>query len=385
MTHLHLLVLFAALALGCGQDAVDAPDTAVIDVSSGPDSSTEPDSSTPPDGSAPDASTPQDMGAPDLGEPRFPACVGQPCPIEIPGFPYRDARDTTGAASQYDSYPACAPQNESGPEIAYVFRLDEPGTIMAGVTSGAGADVDIHLLADLSAESCLRRGDIGLSAHLTPGIYYLAVDSFVSASGAVNDGPYDLFVDFFADTSPCAMRSGEIPRIGTDDLLPMPATGRVVLEAHLMTMEEHESNLASAMTEFPMGWPTSFTDRITEHYALATYAMNRMEPWAPCCEPSNEFGQGSTARPPAEAEAWYINMRWRTAPTRGERYIVVNPQTGEAIVAAAGYENGPGDLSRIGGACEEVHDVMGTGHLGTLTFGSALDQQLAYGPINCHP
>ena len=31
-------------------------------------------------------------------------------------------------------------------------------------------------------------------------------------------------------------------------------------------------------------------------------------------------------------------MRWRSAPTRGERYIVFNPTTGEVVVAAEGLD-----------------------------------------------
>jgi hypothetical protein len=52
-------------------------------------------------------------------------------------------------------------------------------------------------------------------------------------------------------------------------------------------------------------------------------------------------------------------------------------------VVAAGYENGPGDLSRIGGVAEEVHDHLGTGHLDHFTLGVAVDQSLPFGPIDC--
>jgi len=76
-------------------------------------------------------------------------------------------------------------------------------------------------------------------------------------------------------------------------------------------------------------------------------------------------------------------MRWAEAPARGQRYIVFNGLSGKAVVAAAGYENGPGDLSRIGGACEEIHHHLGSEHLSVLTFGVALDQALPYGPISC--
>ncbi len=77
-------------------------------------------------------------------------------------------------------------------------------------------------------------------------------------------------------------------------------------------------------------------------------------------------------------------MRWATAPTRGERYIVFEPVSGKAVVGAAGYENGPGDLTRVGGASEEIHLYMGTEHLSPMTFGGALDQTHPWGPIECY-
>jgi len=113
--------------------------------------------------------------------------------------------------------------------------------------------------------------------------------------------------------------------------------------------------------------------------------MDRNKPWCPCCEPSNEYGQGSTSKPPVEAETFYINMRWASGEvTRGEKYIVFNAINGKAIVAAAGYENGPGDLTRIGGASEEIHHYLETSHLSTFTFASAINQNLSYGPIECY-
>jgi hypothetical protein len=77
-------------------------------------------------------------------------------------------------------------------------------------------------------------------------------------------------------------------------------------------------------------------------------------------------------------------MRWRNAPTAGTRYIVFNPINGKAIVAAAGYENGPGNLTHIGGAAEEIHHYLNTKHLSLLTFGHALSQHLQYGIIDCY-
>ena len=57
--------------------------------------------------------------------------------------------------------------------------------------------------------------------------------------------------------------------------------------------------------------------------------------------------------------------------------------TGKAVVAAAGYETGPGDGTKIGGAVYEVHKKLGTGHNSVLTFGEMKIQDYEYGPIDC--
>ena len=300
------------------------------------------------------------------------SCAAEPCPLEIDSFPYRHSADTTESINRFDGYPSCAPDDESGPEIAYRFQVSIPGTLAAGVTPSGGVDVDIHLLEEFSADRCLRRDDEGVSAHLAPGEYFLVVDS----NGVSGGGPYELHVDFLTDDGPCAMVAGEVEPIGSDDRRSMPVTGRVALSGHLVTEDE-----------LPNEWPASASEEIDAHYLLSEtasgYSMVRSEPWARGIEPSSEFGQGSSVRPPTGAEAWYLQTAWRTAPTPGERIIVFDPTTGEAVVAAAGYANGIGDTSGIGGACEEIHDVLGTGHLSTLTLGVAVDQRLPYGPIDC--
>ncbi len=260
-----------------------------------------------------------------------------------------------------------------------MFSIQTAGTLVVMLDDGSdvGADVDIQLLTAVDSDACLQRANIGLSRHIEPGTYFLIADSYSTSGGTEYPGPYTLYAHFLADGGNCAMLSDPIQRIGASEPLEMPATGQVVKEAHLVTDQEFSGGT----------WPQSFTDGIDNHYQLSEsvsgYSMNRTEPWCPCCEPSNEYGQGSSARPPVEAEAFYINMRWASAPPRGQRYIVFNGKNGRAVVAAAGYENGPGDLSRIGGACEEIHDHLGTGHLSVFTFGVAVDQNLSYGPIDC--
>ncbi len=307
------------------------------------------------------------------------SCLVEPC-VVVGEFPFEDTASTLDSElRQFDGY-ACAPTvGENGPEVVYLLQLSEPGTLVAMLEGDGqdGVDVDVHLLDDLSVEACLRRGHIGLSHHVAAGTYYLIVDSWSDASGTSHEGPYHLHLHFLPDSGLCAMSGEAIERIGEDGPYLMPATGPVVLEAHLVTAEEFTDD----------SWPQSFTDGIAAHYQLSQqrsgYLMDRSEPWCPCCEPANEYGQGSSVRPPVEAETFYLNMRWAKAPARGERYLVYNGLTGRAVVAAAGYENGPGDLSRIGGSSEEIHHHLGTGHLSVLTFAVAADQTLPYGPIDC--
>jgi len=76
-------------------------------------------------------------------------------------------------------------------------------------------------------------------------------------------------------------------------------------------------------------------------------------------------------------------MNWRDKPTPGTRMIIRNRDNGRAVVAAAGWETGPGSTSFVGGACEEIHDWLGTSHGDDLEFGFAADQTLPIGPIRC--
>lgn len=400
-----LAALFAGLAasvggLACSEGAAELAPAAAqqnngsvgasgADVAAGDEALTPTDSGAEADQSAPEPDP--GSGDPDAGEEAADADVEvEPAGgvITVSSFPFYDSRSTSDAVlDAFDAY-GCAPMtDESGPEWVYLVEVPGPGTLIAGVSDGAGVDIDLQILDDFDPAACLDRDDRGVSWPVQAGVYYLVADTFV-AGGAPQAGAYDLGIHFLPEGGPCGMSDAPIARIGTDDLLAMPATGKVVKEAHLLTAEEHAANVEGGMQTFPSGWPASFTDHIEDHYAISEaasgYAVERTEPWAPCCEPSNEYGQGSSVKPPAIAEAWYLNMRWAKKPPQGQRYIVFHPETGDAVVAAGGYENGPGDLSRIGGVAEEIHIALGTAHLSTLTFGVALDQALPYGPIDCY-
>lgn len=329
-----------------------------------------------------------------------PCTLGDICnPIPIDAFPYSDSRDTTQAPSdQFDSYDCAPSTDESGGEYFYELTLDERGIVSIDVSDEAGVDIDVHLLDGPDAGMCLARDDTSISLTLDPGTYFLVADTWTNGSGIEQSGPYTLNVDFIplaggaCETYPLDLKmfwTSCDPSLdcfeGVDSSdgqtyrwLRTPAVGPVVKEAHLVTV----------MDDFGGGWPNSFTDQIDEHYALSQaatgYVMNRSEPWAPAGEGGSEFGQGSTGAPlPVIEEAWYVNMYWRDRPAKGTRMIVRNPANGRAVVAAAGYETGPGNNSRIGGASEEIHHYLGTSHLDTLEMGFAVDDSLPFGPIDC--
>ena len=321
-------------------------------------------------------------------------------PIPITSFPYANSRSTLAAPSdEIDSY-ACAPStNESGPEVVYRVSLPEAGRLSASVTDADGVDVDVHLLDSPDGNGCLARGDTNLNHDLAAGDYFIVVDTWTDSSAVEYPGDYSLEVSYSPTSaggcatypldlkmswSSCDSSLDCFPGTDAGDgktyiYLRTPATGPVVKEAHLVTSAE----------DFGGGWPSSFTDRISRHYttsqATSGYAMSRTEPWAPAGEGGSEYGQGSTGAPvPVDAEAWYVNMYWRARPAKGTRMIVRNPANGRAVVAAAGYETGPGSNTAVGGVAEEVHHYLGTGHRDDLELGFAVDTSLPYGPIECN-
>lgn len=123
---------------------------------------------------APDEDAPARRGAGTLASPH-----------EIDALPFADLGDTSASDSRLlDRYDGCAaPQNESGPEVAYTFTLTEETTVRAMVIDRGATDVDIHLLGDeVTTEGCIARGHNELVRNLAAGTYHLVVDSFTSGS-----------------------------------------------------------------------------------------------------------------------------------------------------------------------------------------------------------
>jgi hypothetical protein len=160
--------------------------------------------------------------------------------------------------------------------------------------------------------------------------------------------------------------------------LAMPATGPIVLEAHLVTQQE------------PEPYPTTSTGELEAHYALSQsvtgLVMHRAQPWAPL-EGGSFYGAGigSPTLVPVLEEGCYVNLAWtrESRPPRGTRMILRLPGTSRAVVVAAGHETGPGNLAHLGGTPEETHFYLRTGHLSEMDLGIAVDPTLPFGPRVC--
>lgn len=132
---------------------------------------------------APDAQAPQTLGG--LGT--------HEQPYIIPSLPFTDARDTrVQGVSMLDRYTGCsANQDESGPEIVYELKLEATTNLRAMAFDQGTVDIDLHILDDsLSPQGCLARDNQDISITLGPGIYYIVLDTYVSAGGVPKPGPY---------------------------------------------------------------------------------------------------------------------------------------------------------------------------------------------------
>ena len=299
----------------------------------------------------------------------------------VDAFPFSDQRDTRAeGASALDGY-GCAPDvDESGPEIVYRVTVPEAGFLSAAVYDQSGGDIDVHILSGLDpAGDCLSRGNRHARADVPAGEHWIVADTYAVA-GVAQAGAFRIDIGFMVPSAgPCELMVGEMARVGDGGVrLAMPATGPIVREAHLVTADE------------PPPYPTSFTDELAEHYALSQsvtgLVMARSEDWAPL-EGGDFYGAGigDPSLFPTLDEGWYVNMYWTAdaRPARGTRMIVREPGGSRAVVVAAGYETGPGDLSHIGGTPEETHFYMGTDHLDVMQLGIASDQSLPLGPRVC--
>lgn len=311
--------------------------------------------------------------------------AGFTCPagmLCVDHFPYTNSNDTTASTrSTFDRYDCAPTVDESGNEVIYRVQVPASGFLSAAVYEAAGVDVDVHLLSALDSQACVARGNLHAKADVTAGTWFVVVDTFVSG-GVPKAGAYRVDIGFIRPSEgACGMQTGTMPRVNDQgNSLAMPATGPVVLEAHLVTQAE------------PPPYPTSFTDQLEAHGTLSQartgFVMHRQQPWAPL-EGGTFYGAGigSPTLFPVEDEGWYVNMYWTSAarPPRSTRMIFRAPGSSRAVVVSAGFETGPGDLSYVGGTPEETHFYLGTTHGSVMTLGIATDQSLPLGPRSCTP
>lgn len=125
-------------------------------------------------------------------------------PIRITSFPYSDTRDTATGGYRYFNYYGCRPDlDEWGREFVYQMDVCQPGQITATVPDDPNIDPDIHLLSDLREDACITRAHLTFTQDVTPGRYYLVVDTYVSNSVEL-EGPYTVNVNFTpTGGSPC--------------------------------------------------------------------------------------------------------------------------------------------------------------------------------------
>ncbi len=333
---------------------------------------------------------------------RTPCVPGRACgPIEIDEFPFEDQRDTRLIReSDLNAYGCTPGKDHSGSEVIYSFEVPQRSILVVDLDDSPddGVDIDLVLMTSLDERSCQVRGNRSIRSVIDPGRYFLAADTFVDSAGTAKAGPYKLAARLdFMPRDACAMRTEALPMrwkecaegIDCTEVkdkngesvrhLGLPAVGPVVKEAHLVTVEDAFDDRA---------WPRSGDQNIEAHYARAQeefgLEMLLEEPWAPSGEGGSRWGQGSTGKPvPVLEEMWYITMNWKTRPAPGTRMIVMNPLNGRAVVAAAGYETGPGSPTAIAGVSEEIHMMLGTTHRDALMIGFAVEQGLPFGPILC--
>ncbi|MBQ9394850.1 MAG: hypothetical protein IJU23_04965 [Proteobacteria bacterium] len=325
---------------------------------------------------------------------QFPECTTPVCPKPVTEFNTWLSGDTSKSQNIFGQYPSCHDvgttdtQDESGPEDYYILNLEEPGVLVVSLKQSKGVDVDVHILDSLEANKCLARGDISAGSYLNAGLHYVSVDTF---GGPDKAGQYEIIFYFLPDSGKCGMVQKTMPRHNDDIPLQMPVTGPVGRESHLVTTYDQTAHGGSSW------WPSDAWDADS----LAIHKKKTKELFGDYISYTSSEGdnkwcsvnsKGQAGHPscahalPPKAEAWDVNMYWLNRPAEGTFYLVFNPANGKAVIAAAGYETGPGAKTQMGGAVPEIHNYFGTQHKSIMLFGELKNQNLTeddYGPIDC--
>lgn len=108
-------------------------------------------------------------------------------------FPAQIVDTTRGAPSTMEAY-SCAPlTDEGGPERIIRVELATDGFFAVEITDEEpGSDVDVHILRELDAGTCIDRGNYTAAAALEAGIYWVIADTWVDSDGHDFSGQYEL-------------------------------------------------------------------------------------------------------------------------------------------------------------------------------------------------
>lgn len=119
------------------------------------------------------------------------------CPFYVDELPYLYQGNTAeigfGLWDQYN----CSPANEAGPELVFVWRTQEGGTLRAAlddVANDAGPDIDVHLLMGDDPKACVARNDLTFDQWVPPGRYVIITDTYVDG-GTPLAGPFEMSLD----------------------------------------------------------------------------------------------------------------------------------------------------------------------------------------------
>jgi hypothetical protein len=121
--------------------------------------------------------------APDAAAPRLAGSGTQADPFVIDALPFAGFGDTrTGGEASVDRWD-CSPASEAGAELRFRFRLEARTPITAIVSSGVGADLDVHIVPAGSRGACLARDNRQLDVTLEAGDWELVADTYAAAGG----------------------------------------------------------------------------------------------------------------------------------------------------------------------------------------------------------
>lgn len=117
-------------------------------------------------------------------------------PFVVPSLPFSAHADTrVGGSSAVDTWGGCSTADESGPELRYRVTLGAPATLHAALASGAGADVDVHVVrAGEDGAGCLARGDREVDVSVPAGSYDVVIDTY-AGGGSERRGEGFLYVE----------------------------------------------------------------------------------------------------------------------------------------------------------------------------------------------